>query len=114
RRLALEPEDAAVDVGLAQQHGHVVGEVARGEVVGAVDENVVRPGDLQRVLRRERLVVGHHVDVGVDVQHAGLGRLDLQHAHAVRAVDHLPVQVGGVYHVVVHQADFAHAGRGQV
>ena len=53
RRLALEPEDAAVDVRLAQQHAGVVHQVAGREVVGPVDDDVVVPDDLERVLGRE-------------------------------------------------------------
>ena len=42
RRLPLEPEDAAVGVRLAEQHARVVGQIARREVVGAVEDDVVR------------------------------------------------------------------------
>ena len=51
RCLALEPEDAAVDVRLAEQHARVVHEIARREVVGAVEDDVVRLEQLQRVRR---------------------------------------------------------------
>ena len=54
RRLAFEAEDAAVDVRLPQQHAGVVDEVARGEVVGAVEDDVVVAEDVERVRRRER------------------------------------------------------------
>ena len=41
-RLSLEAIDAAVHVRLAEQHARVVHEVARLEIVGAVDDDVVR------------------------------------------------------------------------
>ena len=58
RRLPLEPEDAAVGVRLAEQHAGVVRQVARREVVGAVEDDVVGLEQLQRVLRRQRRLVG--------------------------------------------------------
>ena len=41
RRLSFEPEDAAVRVRLAEQHARVVHEIARREIVGAVEDDVV-------------------------------------------------------------------------
>ncbi len=55
RRLPLEAEDAAVDVRLAEQHAGVVDEVARREVVGAVDDDVVAAEQIERVGRGERI-----------------------------------------------------------
>ena len=53
RRLPLEAEHRAVDVRLPEQHARVVRQVARGEVVGAVDDEVVAADDLERVRRGE-------------------------------------------------------------
>ena len=66
RGLALEPEDAAVDVGPPGQHAGVVHQVARREVVGAVDHHVVAREDLERVRRRQRDLVGLDADLRVD------------------------------------------------
>ena len=112
--LPVEAEDRAVHVGLAQQHAHVVGQVARREVIRAVDDHVVIGGDAHGVRRSERLVVSVHLDVGVQVQHAPARRLDLQHVQRLHAVDHLALQVGVIHHVVVHQPDAPHPGCRQV
>ncbi len=53
RDLALEPEDRAVHVRLAQQHARVVHQVAGREVVRPVHHHVVRAQDLERVLARQ-------------------------------------------------------------
>ena len=66
------------------------------------------------VVGAEHDLVGHDLDVGVEVGDGHLGRLDLAHAHAVGAVDDLALQVGGVDDVEVDDADGAHAGRGHV
>ncbi len=114
RRLPLETEDAAVDVGLAQQHAGVISQITRREVVGAVDDDVVGREQFQCVSRGQRHFVRVHLHVGVDVENALLGAFQLQPANVLRAVDDLPLQVGVVDGVVVDQADAADAGRGQV
>ena len=47
--LAVEAEDGTVDVGFFEENGDVVGAVAGREVVGSVDDDVVRFGDLAGV-----------------------------------------------------------------
>ena len=47
--LAFEAEDRAVDVRLAGEHAGVVDQVAGGEVVGAVDDDVEVAEELERV-----------------------------------------------------------------
>ena len=80
-------------------------QVARREVVGAVDDHVV-VGD-----QVEHVVLVHPERVDVDL-HVGVERLDrdprrlaLVHAHAVGGVDDLALEVARVHHVVVDQAD---------
>ena len=55
--LPVEPIDRSPDVRLAEQHGRVVDEIPRGEVVGAVDDEVVLAEDLHDVGRVEALFV---------------------------------------------------------
>jgi len=38
--LPFEAENRAVDIGLAEQDAGVVDEIARGEIVGAIDDDV--------------------------------------------------------------------------
>src|SRR5436190_1954644 len=52
-RLTLEAENGAVDVGLAKQDAGVIHQVASGEVVGAVDADVLVLEDVERVLAGE-------------------------------------------------------------
>jgi len=58
RRLALEPEDGPERVGLPEQHARVVHQVARREVVGAVEHDVVPLEDAEGVadVRRTRCI----------------------------------------------------------
>src|SRR4029079_18072517 len=92
----------------------VVDEVARREVVGAVDDEVVAADDLEGVGRVEGDVVAHHGDVRVDPVHRGLGRRGLGPTDVGVGVDDLPVQVGEVDDVGVDDADGADAGGREV
>jgi hypothetical protein len=65
--LAVEAVDRAPDVRLAEQHGGVVHQVPGGEVVGAVDDQVVLREDPLDVVDVQALLVQDHVDVGVDL-----------------------------------------------
>ena len=114
RGLPLEAEDAAVDVGLAQEHAGVVHEVSRGEIVRPVGHDVVVAEDVERVLRRQARLVRDHFDVRVDVGNRVLRRLDLQPAHVARIVDDLPLQVGEIDHVEIDDAQPADARRREI
>ena len=48
--LAFEAENRAVDVRLAGEHAGVVDQIARGEIVGAVDDDVEVAKDFERVV----------------------------------------------------------------
>ena len=114
RGLTFKAEDRAIDIGLAEQHAGVIDEVARGEVVGAVANDVVGTNDLQRVLTGEGGLVEIHLAVGVDLQDAGLGRFDLGLANPTGAMDHLPLQVAVIHHIEIHDAEAAHTRRRQI
>jgi hypothetical protein len=112
--LPLEPVDAAVHVGDARRDARVVHGVARGEVVGAVDHEVVAGDEGRGVGGREARAVGLDAHVGVEVAEAAGRRVELGAADVGRAVEHLAVQVAGVHPVVVDQAERADAGGREV
>ncbi len=114
RRLALEAEDRAVDVGLAEQHAGVVRQIARREIVGSVHHHVVAAKEFHRVRRVETQTVGLDLDVGVHRTQPGRGDLHLGRPDVDRGVEHLALQVGGVDDVVVDEAEPAHPGGGEV
>ena len=114
RCLSLEAIDAAVHVRLAEQHARVVHEIARLEVVGAVDDDVVRPDDLERVARCERRLVRLDLDVRIEILDAVARRVELALADRARAVKHLALQVRGIHDIEVHEAERADAGRGEI
>src|SRR5581483_4714068 len=114
RDLSLEAEDAAVNVRLPKQHAGIVDQVARGEVVCAIGYDVVVAEDFQRVLRAEACFVAFHLDKRIDFPKCLPRRVQLRPAHVVRPMDDLPLQVGKVHNVEVHDAELSHPGCSQV
>lgn len=89
----------------------LIGEL-RGEVVGAVEDEIVIlvADDVADVLRGHHLVVGVDLDVGVHRRDGLLARLHLSLADVLRLVDDLALQVREVDDVEVDEADGADAG----
>ena len=114
RRLTLEPEDRAVHIGLARQHARVVDQIAGGEVVGAVDDDVVIGEQLQRVLRREGGLVGVDLHVRIDLSDPLFRGVELQAADVCSRVNDLPLQVREVDHVEINDAQAANSRRSQI
>ena len=95
--------------------GGVVQQVARREVVGAVDDHVPAVGeDPVDVLGGEPLLVGLHGHVGVERLERPLRRLGLGLAEPVGRVDDLALEVRRVDGVVVDDPERADAGGGEV
>ncbi len=112
--LAVEPEDGAPDVGLSEDGGGVVDQVAGGEVVRAVEDEVVAGEQLQCVGGVEPDVVEPHVHQGVQCSNGVPGRLDLGPAHVRNPVDHLALQIAQVDGVVVDDSQGSHPRGGKV
>ena len=109
--LALEAEDRAVDDRDPAPHGRVVHEVARREVVGAVDDHVPAVGeDPVDVLGGEPLLERHDLHVGVERLERPLRGADLRLAEPVGRVHDLALQVRLVDDVGVDDAERADAG----
>ena len=114
RALALKAEDGAVDVRFAQEGTSVVDQITGGEIVCAVDDDVVGAKELQRIVRAEGDLVRLHLDVGIDFKDCPLGRLHLGVADGGLAVNDLALEVGFVHPVKIHNAQATHPRGGQV
>ena len=97
-----------------REQRRVVEEVAGREVVGAVEHDVIAVEDLHHVVGAESHVVGHDVDVGVHGSERLLGRVDLAFADPVHVVQDLALQVGGVDHIHVDDAERADTRGGEI
>ena len=114
RRLALEPEDAAIGVRHAGQYAGIVDQVPGREIVGPVHDHVVPTDNLQRIGGREPGVVPFDPGVRIQVEQPGLGGIEFAPAHAARPVENLPLEVRRIHGVEVHQAERSDTGRGEV
>ena len=100
--------------GLFEKHAGVVDQISGGEVVGAVEDDVVVGEDVQHVaLVKPRLVL-NHVDVRIQGIDGQPRRFDLRHPNALRRVDHLALQVRIVDDVGVDNPERADSRSGEV
>uniref|UniRef100_A0A8B9IZ10 Dolichol-phosphate mannosyltransferase subunit 1 n=1 Tax=Amazona collaria TaxID=241587 RepID=A0A8B9IZ10_9PSIT len=113
-QLPLQPEGAAGHQGLPSQNTGVIHQVPGGDVVGAVGDDVVLPDQLQGGARAQGAAVRHVLHCGVQQPKSCRGRYGFGQTPAGLPVQHLPVQVARLHHVVIHQTQAADAGRGQV
>src|SRR5262249_60822956 len=114
RRLAVEAKDAAVHVRLLEQHAHIVDEVARREVVGAVDDYVVGPTEIHRVGTCDPRLIEIELHLRVDGAAAFLGGLQLGPADVGRSVQDLSLEIAEIDDVEIDKPDAANAGGGEV
>src|SRR5579862_274733 len=113
-RLALEPEDGAVDVGLLQEVAGVVREVPGLEVVRSVDDHVVFLEDREGVSRVEGDLVGLDVHEGVQGRKVAPGALDLGLPDPGGVVEDLALQVALVDDVEVEEPEAPDPRGGEV
>ena len=88
-RLALELEDGGVDDGFSEKYRCVVHEIAGGEIVRPVDDDVVVLQEVERVVAVDSLLVRDDVHVRVQRGEGGPCAFDLGGAHAIVRVDDL-------------------------
>ena len=111
---AVEGADRGGDQRLAGEVAGVGDQIAGGEIVGAVGDNVVARNQLERVRRREPRHMRFHRHMRIEPLNRGLRAVHLAHADVGRGVDHLPLQVRQRHRVVIDHAERADAGGGQI
>src|SRR6516225_6747577 len=111
---AVENADRGGDERLLGKEAGVGDEVARGEIVGAVDNDVIAGDERQRVGGDEPRRVRLHRHVRVEAADRGRRALHLGPADLGRAVDDLALQVRERDRVVVDDAERADPGRGEI
>ena len=112
--LPVKHEDGAVHDGLVHQHAEVIDEVARREVVRAVDEDVKLLGDFHGVLGVDVFGDLDDLRVRVDLTDGVLGGVDFGAADVIVSVQELSVQVGDIDVIEINDADLADTGGGKV
>ena len=114
RGLALETKNRPVDVWFLEENADVVREITRRKIVRAVDHDVIRLDQPAGVFAREQAIVQVHLHVGIDVFDAVPGRIEFLAADIRRAVQDLPLQIGKIDDIEIHQPHPPHPGGGQI
>ncbi len=104
-QLTLEAEDAAVHDRFVGDERGIVQQVARREVIGAVDDDIVVGDDARHVAFIQTLDVGDDLDIGVQGLDAFARGLGLILTNATRIMDNLALQVALFHHVGIDDAD---------
>src|SRR3984957_3102970 len=112
--LSLEAEDRSVHVGLAEQDARIVDQIARREIVGAVDDDVVILEQFERVAAFELRFVRLNLDIWIQVREPLLRRLGFRLADIARTERNLPLQIRKVDNVEIDEPEFADSGRGEI
>src|SRR5687768_8491488 len=114
RRLPLESINTAVHVRNSEENGCVVDEIARGKIVGAVEDQVVSPRDFERVPGSEARGIRLDVYAGIDVAKSVARGIELRATDARRAVEYLSLQIGEIDRIEIDEADRPDSGSGQI
>lgn len=112
--LAFEALDRAVDEWAVGEHAGVVDEIARGKIVGAVEDDVVRGDEGEGVGAREAGDDGRDGEKRIEREQAAGGGGGFGQAGVGGGVEDLPLEVGDVDGVGVDDGDAADAGGGEV
>jgi hypothetical protein len=103
-----------VDDGNPKVKAGVVEQISGGEVVAAVDDDVVSREDVEGVGCGQALAERDQLHIRIEGGERFPGRLDLGHAQAIDVVEHLALEVGGIHHVRVDDPQRPDPGRGQI
>ena len=103
--LSFKAEDRGINIGLAAEHAGVIDEIAGGEVVGAVGDNVKAAQYLQRILAGELGVEALGLHKGIDGVYFVDGRVELGAANIAGMVDDLALQIGVIDSVEIDQPE---------
>ena len=108
--LAIEAVDGTIDERFFEEKGGVVGEEAGGEVVGAVEDDVVVFRDRDGVFRGKADGVEIEGDVGVGFAEAGGGGFEFGFPDGGVGVEELALEVGEIDGVRIDEAEASYSG----
>src|SRR5690242_21660786 len=105
RGLTFKAKDRAVDVWFVEKHTRVIDEVARGEIIGAVDDNVVFTKQVERVRTREARLVGIDANLRIHPGQAFLGGLDFGAANVAGGKRDLTLEISEIDDVEIDHSE---------
>ena len=104
RDVTIKRAKRSVDQRLFCEETRIGDEIARGEVVRTVGDDVVARDEIERVVGGDARVMGFDIDVRIEPLNSVARTLDLRPAGVLRAMRDLTLQVVDRYRVVVDHA----------
>lgn len=114
RQLAFEAQHRGGDQRSAREHTGIRQQEARGEIVGAVADNVIVLDQVEHIVGVETRAVRLELHLRVDGVRRPGSRCDLRLADPVSGVGDLALQVRQLDLIVIDDPDRANAGRRQI
>src|SRR5262249_47820484 len=112
--LPFKAEDRTVYVWLAGQHAGIVYEIAGGEVVGAVSDDVEFAEEFKRIFAGEARFKLADLQKRIDRLEFLYRGVQLLASDVRCRVNDLALQIGVIHHVKIDNSQSADTGRGQV
>ena len=114
RDVAVEAQDCAPDERGRRHLAGVRDQILRCIGVAAVEHEVGRAHERERIVGCEPLAPSLDVDAGLEVAHTGGRDLRLGAADIFRAEEYLPMDIGEVHDVVIDEGNAADATRDEL
>src|SRR5207302_161261 len=95
-------------------NAHVAGKVARRQIIGAIDYDVVIANQLDGVAPAQACGVGLDRDRWIDGKQTCARRIGFLAANVARSMQELPVKVAEVNRVLINNSDCSNSGGGEV
>ncbi len=96
RDLGVEADRRPGDERLFRLYAGAVERVARGEVVGAIEDDICVGKQRLQVVRLDAFLQRDDVHIGIQRRQGGARRVDFRRADAIRPVEDLALQVGEI------------------
>src|SRR5208282_1438628 len=112
--LTLEPENRTINVRFLEQDAGVVDEIARWEVVCAIDDNIVVFEQFEGIFAGQARFVAVDLDVGIQIVEALGSCFDLWPSDVSGAEQNLPLQIRKIDRIEIDQADAADSCSGEI
>ena len=114
RCLTFKPEYRAVDIWLTCKHTDIIGQIARSEIVRAVDDHVVISHNSLCVLTGQPALEQLDFNVWIDIAETVARLFEFAAADVFCSVKNLSLQIGELDAVEIDQSKFSYASRGEI
>ena len=112
--LPFKAKNRAIHIGLVQQHTGVIDQIARGEIIRAVDNDVVFAEQIESIRAGQARLVGVDANRRIHASQAFFGGLNFGPPDVARGKCDLPLEIGVIDDVEINDPEPPYACRGQI